>query len=449
MSEVITDQEKDIKDRFSAMFETYEGSLNGSQANPMKLLRHKAMEKLNLSDFPNRKSEDWKYTAVSPILKPNYVVPEMPEDATIPTKLTNPIELESSIQILFVNGHYIDEHTKKYDLPDGVFVGTLEEAIKNEAFKITIQNRLERQIQEPQNAFELLNMAFGKNGIFIRVDKNIQLVKPIEIVYLNTRSKESYFTHPQIIVYAEKGSSCKIIERYESADSEKEYLSNALLLFEIGQNARIDFVKIQRESNKAFHIHQISTNQHQDSRFHSYIIDTGGNMVRNTHATYLRGENTETHLLGNYIATGDQSIDNQTFIDHAIPNCYSNELYKGIAADRGKAVFNGKILVRQDAQKTNAFQQNASLVLSPFAVIDAKPQLEIFADDVKCSHGATIGQLDEDSVFYLRSRGLSENASRRMLQKAFVDEVVDHLAFEEVQPFAHTLIDEKLSSLGE
>jgi Fe-S cluster assembly protein SufD len=196
-------------------------------------------------------------------------------------------------------------------------------------------------------------------------------------------------------------------------------------------------------------VHQIHTKQKADSRYHAYVIDTGGKTIRNNHATYLQGENTETHLLGNYIATGSQSIDNQTFIDHALPNCYSNELYKGIAAERGKGVFNGKILVHQDAQKTNAFQQNASLVLSPHAVIDAKPQLEIFADDVKCSHGATIGQLDEESVFYLRSRGLSDSAARRMLQKAFVDEVADHIEFEKVQEFAHTLIDEKLSTLSE
>lgn len=449
MTEIITDQEKDVKARFSEMFERHEDSLNGSPAHSIQSLKRQAMEKLSRTDFPNRKNEDWKYTAVSPILKPNFVLPKRPEDVSIPASLTNPIDLASSHQVLFVNGHYFPSNSNNNELPDGVFIDTLEEAIKHEQFGSIVQNKLEKQIQDPQNAFELLNIAFGKNGLFIYVDKNIQLNKPIEIVYLNTRSDEPYFTHPQIIVHSESGSSCKIIERYESAASEYEYLSNALLLFEIAQNARIDFVKIQRESKKAFHLHQITTWQHRDSRFHSYVIDTGGKTVRNTHATYLRGENTETHLLGNYIATEDQSIDNQTFIDHAIPNCYSNELYKGIAADRGKAIFNGKILVRKDAQKTNAFQQNASLVLSPFAVIDAKPQLEIFADDVKCSHGATIGQLDEDSVFYLRSRGLSENASRRMLQKAFVDEVVDHLVFEEVQPFAHILIDEKLSTLGE
>jgi Fe-S cluster assembly protein SufD len=186
----------------------------------------------------------------------------------------------------------------------------------------------------------------------------------------------------------------------------------------------------------------------RDSNYSHYAFDLGGGIVRNNLSVSLLDSNTESHLYGAFIGFKDQHIDNQTFIDHAMPHCQSNEMYKGILLDKARGVFNGKVLVRQDAQKTNAFQQSSSLVLSPTAVMDTKPQLEIFADDVKCSHGATIGHLDESSVFYLNSRGLSENQAKSLLKRAFISEVVDHIENEDFKDLAYERIEAKLNLMN-
>ncbi len=446
MAQATIDAYSEIKDRFAVIFNDHEASLNGHKSHPLQEIRRRALEKLAQTPFPDRKSEDWKYTAVSPVLKPAYEYSPVIND-TLPHALENPIGFGESIRIVFVNGHLVTPLASLRNANNKLTISIIEDAIESDHFGSFIRSALDAQIEHPGNAFELLNIAFNRQGLFIHVPKNRQVATPVEILYVNTESESPYFLHPQIMVQAETGSRLRIVERYEHDGPSQASMTNAWHHFNIGENARLDYAKFQREAPTANHIHQIRTRQAANSRYDSYVLDTGGKTVRNTHSTYLDGQNTETHLLGNYISTGSQSIDNQTFIDHAIPHCFSNELYKGIAAERGKGVFNGKILVRQDAQKTNAFQQNANMVLSPHAVVNAKPQLEIFADDVKCSHGATIGQLDEKAVFYLRTRGLTDVQARRMLQKAFVDEVVDHVEFEEIQAFAHRIISEKLSRI--
>lgn len=444
----MTDLDHEMRDRYTRVFENFESSLNGHKTHPLQELRRKALLKLEETPFPGRKSEDWKYTAVLPILRQEYQYAPVPEAFHIPDVLDNPIGLDKRYRIVFVNGH-LDASQSQLGSPEtGLTISRLEDACDSPDLGDAVREAINQRIDHPGNAFELLNLAFSRQGVFIHAARNTRVSAPVEVIYLDTDSEQPYFTHPQIFARAERGSRLRIIERYESNAPGRASLTNAWHHFDVCENARLDYAKFQRESEAANHIHQAQVKQSVNSRYDAYILDVGGKAVRNTHSAYLGGENTETHLLGNYIATGSQSIDNQTFIDHAIPHCYSNELYKGIAAERGKGVFNGKILVRKDAQKTNAFQQNANMVLSPHATVNAKPQLEIFADDVKCSHGATIGQLDEKAVFYLRSRGIPHTQARRMLQKAFVDEVVDHADFGEIQSFAHAIISNKLSTIA-
>lgn len=445
---MVIDQYQEIKERLEVVFQHHETSLNGRKEKPLQQIRRKAMKALNEHAFPTRKSEDWKYTAVSPIIKPAYQIPTKPDSATLPTELVNPMRLENAIRIVYVDGHLMHSLSYLNDSVEGLNFMTIDDAMDIPNMAEFIESKLNYKIAHPLNTFELMNIAFGSNGIVIHVSKNAIIDRPIEFVYLNRDQDQPYFVHPTILLQAEKSSQVRIIERFEDAENASSIFTNAMHFFDIDENARVDYTKIQRESHSTFHLHQISNSQKSDSRFYSYVSDIGGKTVRNNHSTYLKGQNTETHLLGTYIASDQQSIDNQTFIDHAMPNCYSNELYKGIVAGRAKGIFNGKILVRPDAQKTNAFQQNANMILSPHAVVDAKPQLEIFADDVKCSHGATIGQLDEESIFYLKTRGLSDHDAKRMLQKAFVNEVVDHIEHEAINAFAHEIVEKKISGIS-
>lgn len=428
--------------RFVAMFQSHEATLNGLREHPLQLLRKKAAAKMEKTPFPSLKSENWKYTPVAPIIKPDYV---SLAEATPSKSPSISFENLDTIDISVMNGRPKMTPEIKSKLPKGVTIIPLTEAIEKDAFKSFIIKKLNKIIDEPRNTFELMNIAFAQFGVFIHVEKNIILDKTIVFHYVNEAAENDFFTHPQIILIAESGAQVSFLESYENIDHQQTSLTNALHIVEVGENAKVLQYKFQNESTQAHHVYQMHVHQSVNSHFHSYQLDLGGNIVRNNLSTHLEGQNTTTHLLGNYIANGRQSMDNQTFIDHALPHCFSNELYKGIVTDYARAVFNGQVLVRQDAQKTNAFQQNSSLVLSPNAIVDAKPQLEIFADDVKCSHGATIGQLDSASIFYLRSRGLNEQEAKELLQLAFVNEVVNHIDDKNIGAKATALIEKKLA----
>jgi Fe-S cluster assembly protein SufD len=294
---------------------------------------------------------------------------------------------------------------------------------------------------EEKQAFSLLNLAFSKNGLFLYVPKNAQATKLLHIQHITEECGVSFMVPTQIFGLVEQGGNASIIESFHHVGEENSsYFINGLNRFEIKANASLTHYKLQKESSKAYQVTNSGITQERDSIFTSHVIDAGGRMVRNNLNTELKGSGTETNYYGVYYATGDSHIDNQTFIDHAVPHCESNELYKGILDDHGVGVFNGKVLVRQDAQKTNAYQQNSSLVLSQTATMNAKPQLEIFADDVRCSHGATIGQLDEQSVFYLKSRGVPEPDARKLLQNAFLGEVIEKIENEVIKDYAESLI---------
>jgi len=290
-----------------------------------------------------------------------------------------------------------------------------------------------------------MNRAFAKHGFLIETEANTSEEIPFHFIYINTKGNESHFTHPQLFVNASRSSHLTIIESYHSTDQEAVYFNNAANCIHVGKNAKVDHYRLQYESKSAYQINNTIVSQERDSEYSNYAADLGGKIVRNNLSSELLDSGTQTNYYGVYLGLNKQHIDNQTFIDHAMPHCQSNELYKGILTDKARGVFNGKVLVRQDAQKTNAFQQNSSLVLSNDAVMDAKPQLEIYADDVKCSHGATIGQLDENSVFYLKSRGLNDEAAKNLLQKAFLGEVVSEFKIEAIRRSVLSKIEDKLS----
>jgi Fe-S cluster assembly protein SufD len=310
-----------------------------------------------------------------------------------------------------------------------------------------LEAALGRHANMESNVFAALNTAFLQDGFLVHLNTESALKSPIHLQFLE--SGRGVMSFPRILVVADRHSQATIVETYstlgESAD-----LTAAVCEFVLAEGARIDHYRINDASTRSFHFATHQVTQQRSSHFRSHAITLGGALVRNDISGLLSGEGCECTLNGLYFVDGNRLIDNHTVIDHAMPHCNSHELYKGIITDKGKGVFNGKIFVRQDAQKTDAKQTNQTLLLSPDATIDTKPQLEIFADDVKCTHGATVGQLDDEMLFYLRTRGIGKDQAQAMLQYAFANDILERI---EVAPLRemleHRFLSTRYGSNGE
>ncbi len=285
--------------------------------------------------------------------------------------------------------------------------------------------------------------AFLQDGAFVYVSRNAALEQPLHVVHVATPAADPIVSQPRTLIVLDEGASAVVVESFVAA-GDGVYLTNAVTEAAVGANAQLDYVKLQRESEQAFHIASLHVRQERASRFRSHSISLGAELSRNDIFAVLAAEGAECLLNGLFLTGGRQHVDNQTTIDHAKPHGTSRELYKGILGGRSRGVFNGKIIVRPDAQKTDARQSNRNLLLSDRAEIDTKPNLEIHADDVRCTHGSTIGHLDEDALFYLQSRGIPERASRRLLTRAFAAEIVDTLPTAPVREGVHELVDARL-----
>jgi len=440
MAVAIDNKSAAIVAKYRTLFDVKEQQLNGQKNHPLQAIRRQAMDRLEDIGFPARKDEDYKYTYVTKIVKEVFAEGK---GATIGKNVAEAAGFPAmdAYRLVFVNGVLNTELSDTTNQITGLTISDLKTAFDNAATQSLVEKALTNELG--LNAFVALNTAFSQNGVFIHVAKGTIVDKPIHISNIIVSGGEAIMTHPQIIGIAEQSSEVSVVETYYAVN-DGTYFTNALNRFVVGQNAHVHHYKLQNESQNAFQINNAITTQDRDSTYSSYVLDLGGKTVRNNLSSHLQSSGTNTNLYGVYLAKGNQHIDNQSFIDHAHPHCESNELYKGIIDDKGRGVFNGKVNVRQDAQKTNAFQQNSSLVLSNTAIMDTKPQLEIFADDVKCSHGATIGQMDETSIYYLRTRGMNLEQARSMLQFAFVAEVLENFQLEGVKEKALAMMAEKL-----
>ncbi len=440
MATAIDNKSAEIVAKYRILFDLKEQQLNGQKSHPLQAIRQQAIERLESMGFPARKDEDYKYTYVTKIAKQSF------SEGTGSIIGENVVKAASfgdmdAFQLVFVNGVLNQELSNFDNQMDGLTISDLKTAYDNADTQALVENALTNELG--LNAFVALNTALSHGGTFIHVSKGTAVDKPIHLTNITVSGGSAIMTSPQILVVAEESSEVSVIETY-SAINDGTYFTNALSRIMVGKNAHVHHYKLQNESLAAFQINNTIAIQERDSTYSSYVLDLGGKTVRNNLSSHLQSSGTNTNLYGVYLAKGDQHIDNQSFIDHAHPHCESNELYKGIIDDKGRGVFNGKVNVRQDAQKTNAFQQNSSLVLSNTAQMDSKPQLEIFADDVKCSHGATIGQMDETSIYYLRTRGMNLEQARSMLQFAFVAEVLENFQLESVKEKALAMMKEKL-----
>ncbi|MBU1678366.1 MAG: Fe-S cluster assembly protein SufD [Bacteroidetes bacterium] len=419
------------KNWYKEKFIEFENNLNGEKLLPIHQLRKDAVEKFDELDFPTLKNEEWKYTNIDSILKKKFT----PSVNKVEFRFTEKDVSENKFSgfdhylMVFDNGIFNESLSNIDELQNGVTAGSLKEIAKS---NFNVVEKYFKSSRKYCTAFDVLNISYTSDGAVIIIGDGIVVDKPIQIIYLNGSENESLLTQPRNLIVVGKNSSVRIIQNFVG-NTGSEYFSNVITEVYADENAVVDVCKIQNESESAFHIERVQTVQKRNSVFTHHNFSFGGKLVRNDINSELCGENIETNYNGLYLANNNQHVDNHTFVDHAEPNCQSNEVYKGILDKNSKGVFNGKILVRQKAQKTNAYQSNKTVLLSEHATIDTKPQLEIYADDVKCSHGATVGHLDDAAYFYIRSRGIPANVAKSMLIRAFANDVVDKVKISPLQ----------------
>ena len=432
----------EIKDWYLSNFGEFEKRLNGGKESFVHTKRKEALSNFSRLEFPTIKDEEWKYTSIVPLLKynfvPSYEKKEVSKDF-IKSLLFD--ELEHSL-IVFINGRYSAEHSNLLNLPKGVIVGSIAEEMKKN--NEVLQKHFGKYANYQNHIFTALSTAYTDDGAFIYIPSEKIVEEPIHIVFIAASEDEKILVQPRNLFVAEKSSQVTIIEHYVSAD-EGVHFTNAVTEIVAEENAVVDHIKLQEESKKAFHIARMEVDQERNSNFASHLISTGADLSRNEFNARFNDEGGECKLNGLFMIDGTQLFDAHTLMDHAKPHCNSHEHYKGILDEKSRGVFNGKVIVRQDAQKTNAFQENNNILLSDEALVNTKPQLEIFADDVKCSHGATIGQMDEDAKFYLESRGIGEETSKSILLHAFASDVITSIKIESIRNYIEEIITKKFN----
>jgi len=411
-------------------FKAFESGLNGGATAAVHQTRKNAIEKFAELGFPTRKNESWRYTDVTPILKKEFTLASDAHALSAHDVQSHKFARTIQNTMVFINGVFSQPLSTLTLRQEGVRISNLAIAFKENAE--LVERYLGKYAVFADEPFTALNTGFLNDGIFIHVAANVAVAEPIHVIHIGAPASEKINACPRALVALEKGAEATLIESFHGVD-DAVYFNNVVGEYIIHENAHFKYLKIQEESRSAYHVSNYKFHQERDSVVSAVNVDFGGALVRNNLNVLLNGPNCETHLFGLFVGGGSQHIDNQTFVDHAMPNCFSNELYKGILNNHAQGVFNGKILVRQDAQKTNALQSNKTLLLADDASVNAKPQLEIFADDVKCTHGATIGQLDDEALFYLRARGIGEEMAKAMLRHAFVADILEKVSIDEVR----------------
>ncbi len=404
-------------------------------------LRQSAAARFAEVGFPTRRDEEWRFTNVSPIAEIPFKLATREGSRLTPEALRAfTYEGMGGTQLVFVNGHF-DPALSSQTFPVGVVVSSLTDAM--ETHRAIVETNLGQWAQFASQAFVALNTSALEDGAFIWIERGAVIEEPIHLLFVSSNDGQPTVSHPRTLILAEENSQATIVESY-AGSANQVYFTNAVTEVIAAENSVVDHYKVQRESEKSYHIATMQVQIARSANFSSHSVGLGGLLVRNDANAYLGGEGIECTLNGVYLGNGRQLIDNHTAIDHAMPHCNSHEIYKGILDDHARGVFNGKIFVRQDAQKTDAKQTNKTLLLSPTAQIDTKPQLEIFADDVKCTHGATIGQLSDEALFYLRARGINKDDARALLTYAFASDIVSRIKVEAVRAqLDHVLLSER------
>lgn len=385
-------------------------------------LRDEATAVFDQQGFPTTKHEDWRFTSLREIAETDFDV--NPNPPTLSAADIDPVAFpENATRLVFVDGRFDANLSQCVDLPEGVVISSLKYAITEH--RELVEQHFGKIIAIDETPFVALNTRLVLDGAFLYIPSGVIAESPIYITHVAAKHGKPTLTNPRSLFIFGDNSQAKIVESFVSIEGAT--WQNVVVEAKVGDGAIIEHVCLQLGSEDAYHITNTQIDQGRAANFKTTVVTLGGKIVRNDINGVLNGQGTECTMNGLYVGRGEQHVDNHTRLDHAQPNCPSHELFKGVMADKSSAVFNGKIIVRQIAQKTDSKQSNMTLLLSDGATINTKPQLEIFADDVRCTHGATIGRLDADSLFYLRSRGIPEKEARGLLIYAFASDVLDRI----------------------
>jgi Fe-S cluster assembly protein SufD len=424
-------------------FERFTG--NGGGRGPAGLLarRREAFDRFARAGFPTSRDEEWRFTPVGPIARSSWRLGGVGTGVPVTQEQLEPYRFGAAdwATLVFVDGRFAPALSHRPELPAGITVEPLAEALARDP--ALVERTFARTAAADPTPFAALNMAFAADGAIIRVAAGAELTEPIHVLYVTTDAARGAAVQVRTVLQVERGARAQLVESYAGLGAGAAF-HNLVTEVVVGEGAWVEHTRIQRENEAAFHIGLTEVNQERDSHYRSFTLAAGGAIARHDLQARLSGENVETLLYGLYLGRGEQLVDNHTTIFHDQPNCRSWEVYKGILDDQSHAVFNGKVFVQPEAQKTDAKQTNRNLLLSEGAKVDTKPQLEIFADDVKCTHGATVGRIDESAFFYLQSRGIPRAEAQRVLTYAFAAEVVNEVASVPVREALDRLVATRL-----
>jgi Fe-S cluster assembly protein SufD len=410
----------------------------------LRELREKAFARFCETGFPTTHDEDWRFTNVSPIAKTSFRLATEKNLSSV--EHVEPFFVHgASCQLVFVNGKFAKSLSLIGSLPRAVRVSSLADEINHEP--AALEPHLGRYLNVDRDAFSALNTAFLEDGAFVHIRRGTVIHDPICFLYISTSSEKPLMSHPRNLIVAENETQATIVEDYISFGDSPAFCNTVTELI-AGDNAAISHYMIEREHQQAYNVSTLRIQQGRSANVSSHSLLLGGGLVRNNVHPVLAGEGSECLINGLFIGNGQQHLDNYMLVEHASPHCASRQFYNGILDDQGHGVFHGRIIVHKDAQKTDAKQTNRNLLLSDDARIDTKPQLEIYADDVKCTHGATIGQIEENALFYLRSRGIDEISARKLLLLAFANECLDRMAANPAREHVERLINEHLLTIA-
>jgi len=421
---------RDPTDQFLADFGALKTRALEGEADWLDPLRESAMAAFQSLGFPTRRHEEWKYTDLKPLRDHAFALAEDRASALSPERIDElAIPGLDGHRLVFVDGHFQAALSSCDELPDGVTVMSLAEAIRDR--RELIEPRLGRLADHEADAFTALNTAFIEDGVVVHVPENVTVDRPIQVLSITTGHDQPIATHPRNLILAERNATVTVIEHYVGL-GENLYLTNAVTELFADERATVHHYLIERESERALNVSTLKIHQGESSDVHSHTALLGGSITRNNVHPILDGSAAHCLINGLYIGHTDQHHDNHMRVEHRKPGCDSRQYYKGILTDKAHGVFTGRIVCHKEGQQTDAVQTNRNLLLSDEAQINARPQLEIYADDVKCTHGATTGQIDPAELFYLRSRGIPEQTARAMMIYAFAGEMLDRVPLEPV-----------------
>ena len=428
----------ELKEKLVSSFMAFENTVDVD--SPVHDIRTQAIKHFENEGFPTKRQEAWKYTSLNVVLKHNYsVFPKHEEALEFKDVKKYFIHDIDSYKIIFIDGKYSSHLSQTTH--DGIDVCLMSSALTKPKYQLIIENYFNKIATK--DGLSSLNTAFSAEGAYIHIPKNKLVEKPIQIIHFSTGNEAALMLQPRNLVVVDENSHVQIIERHQSL-TDNPVLTNSVTEIFANKRAIVDYYKVQNDRETASLIDNTFINQKQESIAKVHTFSFGGKLTRNNLNFYQNGERLDSTMKGITIIGNKQHVDHNTLVHHIEPNCESHQDYKGIFDDNATGVFNGKVIVEKEAQKTNAFQANNNILVSDKASINTKPQLEIFADDVRCSHGCTIGQLDESAMFYLRSRGIPEKEARALLMFAFSNNVLDSVKIPEIKNRITKIIANKL-----